>query len=228
MTIFLTTMGGMLYEGLRKAGRLPEWAELPDLPEIPGLPQRDKPPMTQKDDRPWLGYEGSIRTHRSPNFRRVRDRNVTRIVLHGTESSSAQSAIGHFKNPASQVSAHYIIGRDGLIYQMVDERYIAWHCRGANGSSVGIELVARAEQRITDIQAEALIALLIDVMDRHVIPRWQITGHNYTPGFIGQTTCPAQVFGGDQPFHLEAWLRKNFDPVIDYPLSGEKIRPVEK
>ena len=54
-----------------------------------------------------------------------------------------------FMNPSARVSAHYVVGRDGEIVQMVHEHEKAWHAGQAllygdpnvNSMSIGIELV---------------------------------------------------------------------------------------
>ncbi len=60
------------------------------------------------------------------------------IVIHACAGSYSGS-ISWFKNPASQVSAHYIVSQKGEITQMVKDQDTAWHCYGINSSSVGVE-----------------------------------------------------------------------------------------
>jgi N-acetyl-anhydromuramyl-L-alanine amidase AmpD len=65
------------------------------------------------------------------------------------------------------VSSHYLILRDGSIYQLVPEEMRAWHCGGSkmpppdnrtnvNDFSIGIELVATADSGYTDTQYDSL------------------------------------------------------------------------
>lgn len=90
----------------------------------------------------------------SPNyFKTTPNRQVKFIVLHATASSTLESAVRWFKDPTSKVSAHYVIGKDGSVVQMVDLDNIAWHAGKSkftldgkeyvnlNGCSIGIELV---------------------------------------------------------------------------------------
>ncbi|MEV5413492.1 peptidoglycan recognition family protein [Thermopolyspora sp. NPDC052614] len=71
------------------------------------------------------------------------------IVIHYT-AGRYDGAVSWFQNPSSQVSAHFIVARDGRRLQMVplpapdtggprDGRYKAWHCKGGNNVYVGIE-----------------------------------------------------------------------------------------
>lgn len=54
---------------------------------------------------------------------------IEAICLHVTAGASASSAIGWFSNPASQVSSHYVLDRNGDIYATVREKDTAW-CQG--------------------------------------------------------------------------------------------------
>ncbi len=71
------------------------------------------------------------------------------------------------------VSSHYLIDREGFIYQLVNDAMKAWHCggsvmpepdsrQGVNDFSIGIELVALPASGFTDEQYEALAFLCAD------------------------------------------------------------------
>lgn len=70
------------------------------------------------------------------------------LVIHYTAGGSAAGTIAWFQNPASRVSAHLVIARDGEVTQMVSFNREAWHAgqsrwgnlSGLNHYSVGIEL----------------------------------------------------------------------------------------
>lgn len=70
------------------------------------------------------------------------------IVIHYTAGANAKGAVGWLCNPASKVSAHLVIGRDGSVTQLVPFDRIAWHAgvsqwegrSGLNAYSIGIEL----------------------------------------------------------------------------------------
>ena len=66
------------------------------------------------------------------------------VIMHTIEGSYA-GGISWFKNPASNVSAHYVIRRsDGQITQMVREHHQAWHAAYHNHYTIGIEHDGRA------------------------------------------------------------------------------------
>jgi len=70
------------------------------------------------------------------------------LIIHYTAGSSAAGTISWFQSPASKVSAHLVIARDGAITQMVPFNREAWHAgqsrwgslSGLNRHSIGIEL----------------------------------------------------------------------------------------
>lgn len=59
-----------------------------------------------------------------------------------------QQALEKLCNQNSQVSSHYLVHKDGEIFQLVDSSYIAWHAGASswhgieksNENSIGIEI----------------------------------------------------------------------------------------
>ncbi len=118
----------------------------------------------------------------SPNFN---DRKPNFVVIHHTSDDTADQALGTLSNPLRSVSAHYLIGRDGTIFQLVDERARAWHAGeskwGAhtdiNSASLGIELDNNGREPFPEVQIAALLRLLTDIGERHRIPAANYLGH---------------------------------------------------
>ena len=134
----------------------------------------------------------------SPHHSSRNGAKIKMIVLHCTEAS-LQSTIAEFKGSnGRQVSAHYVIDVNGDIYQMVEDSERANHARGANQNSIGIEHVRGADQPITDAQAAASADLISWLLTEYEIPRSEIYGHDFAPGYdrsAGGTTCPDKLFG---------------------------------
>ena len=71
------------------------------------------------------------------------------VVLHYTAGYTTESAVATFLAPAAKASAHFVVGTDGAIVQMVNCADTAWHAgygvfRGGgqvNQRSIGIEIV---------------------------------------------------------------------------------------
>jgi hypothetical protein len=75
----------------------------------------------------------------SPNYNSRSGTAVREVAIHTMQGSYAGS-ISWFKNPSSQVSAHYLIrSSDGQVTQMVRESQRAWHVGSHNSHSIGIE-----------------------------------------------------------------------------------------
>ncbi|HEX7130682.1 MAG TPA: N-acetylmuramoyl-L-alanine amidase [Rhodanobacteraceae bacterium] len=115
-------------------------------------------------------------------------RQPTLIVLHFTGEHSVQRALDvlRSRNSAGPVSAHYLIGRDGVIYQLVPETARAWHAgvsqwgnsEDVNSDSIGIELDNDGEEPFAQPQMDSLLRLLVDITTRLDIPRTHVVGHS--------------------------------------------------
>ncbi|MBK0329139.1 N-acetylmuramoyl-L-alanine amidase [Rhodobacteraceae bacterium F11138] len=125
--------------------------------------------------------------HPSPNFGPRRDGlTPDLVVLHFTAMRSAAEALHRLCDPVSEVSAHYLIGGDGAVWQMVDEEMRAWHAgagewlgRGdVNSRSIGIELDNRGSHPFSQPQMCALERLLSDIMARRSIQPQGVIGHS--------------------------------------------------
>ncbi|QDH71892.1 N-acetylmuramoyl-L-alanine amidase [Marilutibacter alkalisoli] len=115
------------------------------------------------------------------------ERRARVIVLHHTEVKGAEAALEilQTRNSGGRVSAHYLIGADGRIYQLVAESERAWHAGASrwggigdlNSDSIGIEIDNDGASPFPDVQVEAIIVLLEDITTRLGIPRHLILGH---------------------------------------------------
>ena len=83
----------------------------------------------------------------SPNYSKGRKGKIEFLVIHAL-SGFYESGITWFKNPKSQVSAHYVISKKGEITQCVKDSDTAWHAKGLNSVSLGLE---HADAKFGDI-----------------------------------------------------------------------------
>lgn len=112
---------------------------------------------------------------RRPNF----------IIIHDTSNDNIEQPLRTLTDPVREVSAHYLVGRDGTLYQLVDENRRAWHAGQSywggladlNSASIGIELDNTGEEPYADIQISRLIALLKELQARYRIPASNVLGH---------------------------------------------------
>src|SRR5438132_3623360 len=80
-----------------------------------------------------------------------------------------EGAIRRFQNPASILSAHYVIGSDGRIAQLVNEDDTAYHAGvfSVNQRSIGIEHEAGPAMPPTDALYSASARLHADIASRY-------------------------------------------------------------
>lgn len=113
---------------------------------------------------------------------------VDYVVIHVTQETFSDT-ISIFRNPAKQVSAHYVVrSGDGYIDQCVREKDIAWHAGNwdYNTRSIGIEHEGWVDQPayFTTPLYEKSALLTASICDRYGIPkdRAHILGHAEVPG----------------------------------------------
>jgi len=143
---------------------------------------------------------------------------IKMIILHNTEVS-LDSTIRHFQDPTHpRTSAHYIVGRNGKIVQMVQDNVAAWHAGDIkiNKESIGIEHEATDEQRgFTPEQEKSSIALIKSLMETYQITIDNVKPHALVDTMAGGTDCPRLLWGESQNWtsineqQFEKWKQAN-------------------
>jgi hypothetical protein len=142
-------------------------------------------------------------------------RAIGRVVIHITDGGSRIDGTLHwFQNPVNadgtvrKVSAHYIVGQNGEVVQMVRDDDIAYHAGSANADSIGIEHNARSPRTFnaadsglypTAIRYACSAALVRWLCEEHGIPmdREHILGHAEADPRTSHTKCPNAVWDWD-------------------------------
>ena len=116
------------------------------------------------------------------------ERRPVLVVLHFTDQDSAQESLDTLRsrNQGGRVSSHYLVGKDGRLYQLVADRDRAWHAGAGrwgaitdvNSASIGIEIDNDGRSPFPQVQIDSLIVLLGDLTKRLQIPPSQIIGHS--------------------------------------------------
>ncbi len=99
---------------------------------------------------------------------------------------NARAALKRLCDPGAEVSAHYLIGVDGRMWQMVDEEMRAWHAGAGewngqddiNSRSIGIELDNAGTHPFPEPQMAALERLLTEILARWGIAPDGVIGHS--------------------------------------------------
>jgi N-acetylmuramoyl-L-alanine amidase len=112
------------------------------------------------------------------------------LILHYTGMPTGEAALKALTDPASEVSAHYLVWEDGAVDQLVAENDRAWHAGKAwwkgesdlNSASIGIEIVNPGHDGglppFPLPQVEATIALARDICARWRIPPERVLAHS--------------------------------------------------
>ncbi|KUH38093.1 MULTISPECIES: N-acetylmuramoyl-L-alanine amidase [Streptomyces] len=110
------------------------------------------------------------------------DFGIDRVVVHVVQGSFA-TALRVFKNPGHGAAAHYVVGKDGRVAQMIRELDVAFHAgnRDMNERSIGIEHEGFVDrpQDFTEAMYASSARLTAGICARYGIPvdREHIIGH---------------------------------------------------
>ena len=157
------------------------------------------------------------------------------VIIHFTAQDSIQQTIHTFTVQVSQTSAHYVIGKDGKVYHMVND-YLRANQAGAgkwgsvtdmNSCSLGIEIDNNGDEPFTDAQIKSLLLLLDFMKKTYLIPTANFIGHQDfapkrkpDPGPLFPWKILAQHgFGYWADDELEE-APENFDPAVALRLIG--------
>jgi N-acetylmuramoyl-L-alanine amidase len=108
------------------------------------------------------------------------------VIIHHTAQNSTEQTLKTFTLTKTQVSAHYVIGRDGQAYHMLNDYLRAWHGGVArwgsisdiNSVSIGIELDNDGTEPFQEAQLASLLKVLASLKRTYNIPAANFIGHS--------------------------------------------------
>lgn len=108
------------------------------------------------------------------------------VIIHHTAQNSCDQTLKTFTTTKTQVSAHYVICKDGIIHHMLNDHLRAWHggigkwgnTTDINSSSIGIEIDNNGVDTFTKEQISSLLKLLGSLKKAHSIPTANFIGHS--------------------------------------------------
>lgn len=107
------------------------------------------------------------------------------VIIHHTAQNSCDQTLKTFTLPRTQVSAHYVICKEGNVYHMLND-YLRAHHAGVsrwgnstdiNSSSIGIELDNNGFEPFDERQLNSLVLLLDRLKKSFNIPAANFIGH---------------------------------------------------
>ena len=130
-------------------------------------------PQTKREARQVASIHFNLR---KPNY----------VIIHHTAQDSLEQTLRTFTVPHSEVSAHYVIGRDGEVYQLLNDYVRGWHAgvgkwgtvTDLNSISLGVELDNNGKEPFTEPQIYSLLNLLDTLQQRYNIPSTNFIAHS--------------------------------------------------
>ncbi len=156
------------------------------------------------------------------------------IVLHYTAGGSAAATRHYFDNVrveaarkelaragAVNVSAHFVVDRDGTIYQLQPPTRFARHCIGLNHIAIGIENAGdEAKYPLTEAQVAADAALVRELAQRfritHLLGHYEVMKFREHPYYVERDAA----YQNDKPDPGPRFMAAVRARVADLKLSG--------
>lgn len=157
------------------------------------------------------------------------------VIIHYTAQDSAAQTLKTFTLVKPQVSAHYVIGKDGKIYHMLNDYMRAWHAgvskwgsiTDMNSCSIGIELDNKGNEPFATAQIKSLLLLLAQLKKNYNIPTANFIGHQDIapgrkpdPGIFFPWMQLAQKGFGNWPDAAQLPAPDNFDAATALRIIG--------
>lgn len=207
----------------------------PAIDDLPGLTAEEKariqailaptaaPPAEAVPSFTWVGPTGN---HDSGRF----GHQIEMIVIHFTASGSGTGTVCWFKNPQSKVSAHYVIDRDGRMFQVVKDGNNAWHAGLSSRPALGLE-ANRLRLERGDLIRPNPRAIGIEIVNWGPLEKRDNKYYNWTgkehPGQVveagGQYWEPYTESQYDSLIELVSYLCKRYGVTIRYLPQGAGV-----
>jgi len=108
------------------------------------------------------------------------------VIIHHTAQNACEQTLKTFTLSKTQVSAHYVICKDGTVHHMLNNYLRAWHggvakwgsLTDVNSASIGIELDNNGRETFAEPQLNSLLILLGKLKKDYNIPTANFIGHS--------------------------------------------------
>jgi N-acetylmuramoyl-L-alanine amidase len=107
------------------------------------------------------------------------------VIIHFTAQDSIQQTLKTFTITSTEVSAHYVVAKNGEVFHMVNDYLRANHAgvgkwgsvTDMNSCSIGIEIDNNGNEPFTTQQVNSLLSLLAQLKKNYNIPQANFIGH---------------------------------------------------
>ena len=170
-----------------------------------------------------------IHKFKSLNYDKRNNKKISFLILHYTALPSITDSIKYLCDKKNKVSCHYIISQNGKIYNLVDEKYRAWHAgqsawlleKDLNSASIGIELdfsTINNNNKFSKLLIDSLISLLKYLKKKYKIDKKNILGHSDIAPY--RKIDPGEKFPWKKLYNLDL----SYNPKKVSLIKSEKIR----
>jgi len=128
----------------------------------------------------------------SPNFNSQKrpTNSIKFIIIHYTGMQSERESLIRLCSYKSKVSCHFLIGKNGKVYRLVEDNKVAWHAgkscwgkyKNLNKNSIGIEITNKGHRfGYTSFKKKQLLSLIKickKLINKYNIKKENIVGHS--------------------------------------------------
>lgn len=149
---------------------------------------------------------------------------LSTLVLHHTAMDEDEKCISLFLDPSSFVSSHFLVGRDGRLYQFVSLEHRAWHAGASylhgrsvlNRSSIGVEITGDGNRiPFTRAQIETVARLTGVLTAQFGLEVPWIAGHEHVAP--GRKVDPGVLFPWNEIVRRGLALAETLRPFVPPP-----------
>ncbi len=151
---------------------------------------------------------------------------LSALVLHHTAMDEDEKCISLFLDPSSFVSSHFLVGKDGRLYQFVSLEHRAWHAGASylhgrsvlNRSSIGVEITGDGNRApFTRAQIETVVRLTGVLTAQFGLEAPWIAGHEHVAP--GRKSDPGALFPWNEIVRRGLTLAETLRPLVPPPVQ---------
>jgi|DEB0MinimDraft_6_1074348.scaffolds.fasta_scaffold12480_4 N-acetyl-anhydromuramyl-L-alanine amidase AmpD len=173
------------------------------------------------------------------NYYPTRSKDIQGIVVHTAEGGRSAVGIAKYLSTTDRTASAHVVIDDKEIVELVPDDFTAFHCRGSNSKSLGLEIAYFADKWGEDpVYEEAVIALsaswCAEKADAHNIPMERVTIDEWNAGkkgFISHAECdpsrrtdPGANFDWDKFFAYMKGMVNNVEEYDDIDTEFEEVK----
>ena len=130
-----------------------------------------------------------ITKYKSPNYNSRNSSKIQLIIIHYTALKNTLDAVSYLCKREKKVSSHYLISQNGTVYNLVNDKFRAWHAGQAfwqgitdiNSVSIGIELdysPSGKNNKFSSKMINSLKKLILKLQKNYKINKKNILAHS--------------------------------------------------